>query len=639
MSGATALRRTAAQITRRLCVAKERLTTTEWAVKYRELPETGGTRGRYRIETVPYHRRPQDLMGDPTVPLICLAWASQTGKSTCIENAIGKRIHLTPGPMLMVRPKIDDAESWAKERFDPMVRATRVLSALVRLGRAGQSTLRYKVFPGGYLFVPSAQSATELASRSAPDLFIDEADRMEVIAGEGNPIEIVQRRNAATDLGTTVITSTPRDEETTLIWPYLEDGTYELYELPCPHCAHMQPLVWGARERDTGLRWRHAEPWTAAYLCRSCQHTFEEREKPALLLAGDWRATQPEKEYPSFHLNGLYSPFAKSSWATLAREWEKAQGKPHNLQVFFNTRLAELWKEAADQVDESTLAGRLEEELEEGVVPDGVGVLTAGVDVQAAAGGRLEVAVWGWGAGLESWLVATAILPGDPDREPDSPGSVWQDLDAYLGRRFPHVNGGELPIAATLIDSGHATTKVYAFTRQRARRKIYACKGVGGEKVTPVGKPTPQGRWRVILYPLGVDALKTEFLRSQIHEQSPGPGYVHLGKWVGDGYLKQLVSEKRITRIVKGRAVREWRPLRADTATEGLDCRNYARAALDVLGPRVVRSLGTLAEGFSGPRAEVEDSEETPPTVPAETLAPKKTARLPKRRGGWIKSW
>lgn len=636
MSAATALRREAAAIVRRIAVPLERATTTEWAVKYRELPETGGTRGRYRIETVPYHRRPQDLMCDPTVPLVVLAWASQTGKSTCIENAIGKKIHLSPGPMLMVRPKIDDAESWAKERFDPMVRATAVLRDRVKLGRAGASTLRYKVFPGGYLFIPSAQSATELASRSAPDLFIDEADRMEVLAGEGNPIEIVQRRNAATDLGTTVITSTPRDAETTMIWPYLEDGTLELYELPCPHCGHAQPLVWGTRERETGLRWKYGEPWSAAYLCRSCQASIDEREKPAMLLAGDWKATQPEKSYPSLHLNGLYSPFGKSSWAALAREWEKAQGKPQDLQVFVNTRLAEPWQEQAEQVDETTLAGRLEG-YEEGVVPDGVGVLTAGVDVQSAAGGRIEVAVWGWGAGLESWLIATAVLPGDPDREPDSPGSVWRDLDTFLLRRFRHVNGAELPISATLVDSGHATSKVYTFTRQRARRKVYACKGVGGEKVIPFGKPTAQGRWRVILYPLGVDALKTEFLRSQIHETKHGPGYVHLGTWVTDGYLKQLVSEKRITRIVKGRPVREWKPLRADTATEGLDCRNYARGALEVLGPKVIRSLGELAARFRDPSADDENTPEREvPIASTVTAAP---AAKPRRRGGWIKRW
>lgn len=623
-----ALRHRASAIMLRLCVVPERDTTTEWAVKYRELPETSGTPGRYRIETVPYHRRAQDLMTDPSTTLVVLAWASQTGKSTCIENAIGKRIHQRPAPMLMVRPKIDDAEAWAKERFDPMVRATRVLRERVKLDRGG-STMRYKVFPGGYLFIPSAQSATELASRTAPDLYIDEADRMEAIKGEGNPIEIVQRRNAATDLGCTVITSTPRDAATTMIWPYLEGGTYELYELPCPHCGHRQPLVWGARERDMGLRWQHGAPRTGArYLCRSCQELIDEREKPAMLLAGEWAATQPEADYPSLHLNGLYSPFAKSSWSVLASEWEKSQGKPQDLQVFVNTRLAEPWEEPAEAVDESTLGAR-REDLAEGVVPDGVAVVTAGVDVQD---NRIEVGVWGWGAGLESWPITMAQIPGDPSVEPGVQGSVWQALDEFLLQTFPHVSGRRVPIAAAFVDSGHHTSKVYSFTAARLRRKVFACKGVGGEGIATLGKPTTQGKARAILYPVGVDGLKTEFLRSQVYTREVGPGFVHVPDWLSDDQIAGLLSEKRVVRIVKGRLVREWVKKTGRLGNEPLDCRNYARAALEAWRPRAVAKLADVAAELSrstqGGDADLEDE-------PSPILPPAPRRGLP-RRGSWI---
>lgn len=624
-----ALRIAGAATIRRLCQAPERLTTTEWAVKYRELPETGGTRGRYRIEVVPYHRRPQDLMTNPTVRLVVLAWGSQTGKSTCIENGIGARIHLRPSPMLMVRPKIDDAESWAKERFDPMVRATKVLRERVQT-RRGVSTMRYKVFPGGYLFIPSAQSATELASRSAPELFIDEADRMEHIIGEGNPIEIVQRRNAATDLGTTVLTSTPRDAETTMIWPYLLDGTYEFFEIPCPHCGHQQPLIWGTRERDAGLRWTYGQPETAAYLCRSCLTLIDEREKPAMLLAGGWVATQPDKDYPSFHLNALYSPFGKSAWRMLAREWESSQGKPGDLQVFINTRLAEPWEEPAEVVDADTLSSRLEE-YPEGGVPQGVAILTAGVDVQD---NRLEVSVWGWGANLESWLVLHEQLPGDPSREPDSPGSVWRDLDAVLIRTFGHESGAELRIRTAFVDSGHLMQSVYAFTRPRLSRKVFACKGIGGPGIPAAGKPTAQTRHRVILYPVGVDTLKSEFLRSQVHERTPGPGYVHLPTWATPEYLAQLVGEKRVTRIVRGRAVREWIPRTSQTAVEGLDCRNYARASLEALGPSVIRALGTMAQSLRPANDQTPAPGESAAVTPAPSRAAPRTNWV---KGNWFK--
>lgn len=607
----------------------ERLSTTAWAVRYRELPETGGTRGRYRIETVPYHRRPQDLMGDPTIPLVVLAWASQTGKSTCIENAIGRKIHLQPGPLLMVRPKIDDAEGWAKERFDPMVRATPVLRDRVRLSR-GTSTLRFKTFPGGYLFIPAATSATELASRSAPDLFVDEADRMEDIAGEGNPIEIVQRRNAATDLGTTVITSTPRDADSTMIWPYLEGGTFELYEVPCPHCGHQQPLAWGAQS-EGGLKWSWGSPRTAQYLCRACLTLIDEREKPAMLLAGDWVATQPDREYPSFHLNGLYSPFAKSNWAQLAREWEKAQLKPSDLQVFVNTRLAETFDGDREKVRPDDVAGRLgvPDDWTEGAVPAGVGLLTLGADVQDD---WIEVSVWGWGADLESWLIWHEQLPGDPSRAPESPGSVWQALDAVTRKVFVHVHGQSVGVHGGFVDSGHQTQNVYAFTRARVNRRLFACKG--GPAASPaISRPTMQTKHRVALYTVGVDHFKTELLRSQIHETQPGPGYVHLPTWSTSAFLAGLVSEERKSRLVKGRVVREWVKRRGQERNEPLDCRNYARGYLESLGPQLVRALGRMAEQLATPAAA------TPATDGTDTPQPPAPWR-PASRSNWVQgSW
>jgi phage terminase large subunit GpA-like protein len=64
--------------------------------------------------------------------------------------------------------------------------------------------------------------------------------------------------------------------------------------------------------------------------------------------------------------------------------------------VFVNTRLAELWRETAEVLNQDALIARANEPFPEKEVPAGVGVLTAGVDVQA---NRLEVWIWGWGAG------------------------------------------------------------------------------------------------------------------------------------------------------------------------------------------------------------------------------------------------
>lgn len=649
--------RAAAEIVRRVCLVPEEISVTDWADRERVLPETSASPGKYDASVVPYARRWQDLGADPSTSRIVLCWAAQTTKSTVIENILAYRIVHMPSPMIVAQPKIDAAEAWAKERFVPMVRSTPVLHARVRLGRSTDSTLRYKAFPGGFLFVASAQSATELASRSAPLVATDEADRMEAIPGEGSPVEILDRRQASSDVGLHIITSTPRDAETTIIWPYLEAGTYELYHVPCPHCGQMQPLFWCNLRWDPGnprgahyvcggaggpVAGREASPVMEAYLqsatadvdengqLHGCGAVIDERAKADMLLRGEWRAINPSAEYPSSHLHGLYSPFAKSNWGALASEFERARGKPADLQVVVNTRFAEVWRETADVLSATTLVERLES-AEEGIVPHGVAALTVGGDVQA---NRIELDVWGWGAGLESWLIASIVCPGDPATEPDQPGSVWALVDEVLARTFRHLSGQEVPISAALIDSGYSATQVYRYTHMRRGRRIYAAKGVGGEGLPILGKPSLQGKNRTILYPIGVDAAKTEFLKSQILEKNPGPAFVHLPDWLSTEQCEQYVSEKRVSRIHRGRIVREWRLKKEDLRNERLDCRNYARAALELLGPRLISALGDRA-------AELSKAIDAPPPDPAEPGQAKTdaSAAANRRRGKWMRGF
>lgn len=635
------LRRLAAERIRRLCVVPEALTVTEWADKYRMLPETSTSPGPYNSAVTPYARRPQDCLADPTIDTVVLCWAAQTTKSTVLENGLAYRICRTPSPMVVVQPKIDSAEAWAKERFVPMVRSTPALRERVN---DAASTLRYKEFPGGFLFVASAQSATELASRSSPFVLCDEVDRYEVIPGEGNPVEIVKRRGGAADIGLTALTSTPRDAETTIIWPYLEAGTFELFFVPCPHCGTMQPLVWKGPRGDYGLRWTKGKPEEAVYICGTgleanedgslpgCGAEIEHAAKRDMLARGEWVATNPEGRYPSFHLNALYSPFAKTSWGVLAAEWEKAQGKTANLQVFVNTMLAEVWRDTTIAVEADSLLGRLTPR-DQGIVPSGVGVLTVGADVQA---NRIEVYVWGWGAGLRSWLVDFRMIEGDPEKETTQPGSVWARLAEYLTTRFPHEVGGEVGISAGLIDSGYSTTQVYGFTHRRGSRRVFASKGIAGRHPI-LGKPTLQGKRRTVLYPVGVDELKSQFLRSQILEADPtAPGYVDLPAWLSTDQVDQLVAEELKRRYTRQGAVYEWRLKREDAPNEALDCRNYARAALELLGAKAIARLGAEADRLVAAGQALATA--SSPASPGDEEAPSAPARH-RRRRGWVNRW
>jgi len=88
--------------------------------------------------------------------------------------------------------------------------------------------------------------------------------------------------------------------------------------------------------------------------------------------------------------------------------------------------------------------GRLEET--DGKAPLEVLKITCGVDVQDD---RLEVERVGWCRDLQSWSLDCQIFYGDPVGP-----ELWRDLDEYLLTPTECSDGTNLPVYATVIDSG-----------------------------------------------------------------------------------------------------------------------------------------------------------------------------------------
>lgn len=587
-----------------------RLSVTEWADQYRFIGDrTGLAPEKWHTSTTPFSREIMDCLGPrhPAKRVVVMA-GTQITKTEMGNNWLGFIMHQSPGPILILRPTLEDARRFSTQRLEPMLNATPVLRGLVKPSRSrdGGNTTTIKEFPGGVMFLVGSNSVTGLKSMPIRFLFCDEIDEYPGdVDGQGDPIALAEKRQSGPvhSRRKTFLASTPTVKGLSRIEKEFQKSDQRRFFIPCPHCANMDWIRWENIRYETDDN-KRLIPGTIELVCVECGGLIQERYKLQGLPAGEWRPTaEGDGETVGFHLSALYSPLGWFPWEEAVKEFLAAQNDVMRLKTWVNTVLGETWEERGDSVDPDDLLSRAERYG--GDVPTGVGILVASVDVQ---GDRLECQVKGYGASEESWLVAFTQFYGDPSQH-----AVWDELDLFLRGTFTHENGQEVPITCTAVDSGgNHTEQVYQFCAVRGNRRIFAIKG-GTDRGKPlVARPSRHNRYRIPLFVLCVDTGK-ETVYSRLKVLSPGPGYCHLPEWVEPEYVAQLTAEKAVRTWKKGRGVvRDWVLTRQ--RNEALDLEVYCLAALNILGPTVIRSLperaNTLARSPDEPSPE---SGSTPP--------------------------
>lgn len=541
-----------------------------------ETPEPGPWRNdRFPPGIEPMQRL---ALHDPCQRVV-LMFAAQLIKSEICNNLIGYIVDHSPCPIMMLRPTIDDAEGFSKQRLRHLFDGPS-LKGKVKEPRARDSgnTLMLKEFPGGLIILAGANAPARLASWPVRVLVADEVDRYPESAGtEGDPLTLARARMSAFGLRAKELdASTPTIKGRSRIESEYLASSMALYHVPCPHCGEKFVITWdrlcysGNPEIDSDF---------AAWLeCPACAGRIEEHRKAALLAGGEWVHEHPDRRVKGYKINALYAAPGRLTWRQIASEWIRANdrakvGDTSLLQVFINTRLAETWEDRGERVDPGNLEARREPFPAK--LPANIRAITAGVDVQDD---RLEVEVVGWGAGMESWSLGYYVIPTDPlDR------GTWQALDDILLHRWTREDAIELSIAATCVDSGYRTQAVREFCRGRSRRRVMAIKGVAGggrpiwdRKIRKSGKNKDLGSFHAV----GVDTAK-DALQGYLRITAPGPGYAHFPSDRDSLYFAMLTSEKRCKiKDRRGRESWEWRLITEGTRNEALDCRVYALAAL-----------------------------------------------------------
>ena len=560
-----------------------KLRLSEWAERYAVLSrETSAQTGRFR--SFPYQVGIMDAVTDPSVTQVVVMKSARVGYTKILDHVLGYFVHQDPSPILVVQPRVEDAEDYSSTEVEPMLRDTPVLAAIVGDLKAkdGKQRLLKRVFRNGSsISFVGANSPGGFRRITSRVVVFDEVDGYPAggAGNEGDQIALGIKRSETFWNRRIVLGSTPTVKGLSRIEKAWLESDQRRFYVPCPHCGEHQVLEWGGPDTPHGIKWDRDEagngdPATAHYVCiNGC--IIEDADKPDMVAGGEWRATAPFKGRAGFHIWAGYSLFPNASWSNLVAEWLRVMSDPLSRQTFINLVLGEPYEDRGDRaLKEERLLERGEVWAAE--VPDGVAVLTAGVDAQQD---RLELELVGWGRNEESWSLAHEVFQGDPT-EP----SVWRDLDAYLQRIFRRADGRGFEIMATCIDSGGtATQQVYDFAKARLKRRVWAIKGasaVGGLRSPVWPTKSPSSRTKRAFKPiiLGVNAAK-DAIRARLHIEQAGPGYMHFPADRDLGWFSQLLSERSVVKLTGGHRYRVWE-LPAHRANEALDCRVYAYAAL-----------------------------------------------------------
>lgn len=579
------------------------MTISQWAEKYRILAGTASSEpGRWSNARTPYLVEIMDeLSPQSSATDVVFMKGSQIGGTEVLINTALYYIKHCPSPIGQFQTTEQTAKRFLKQRENPAFTAM------------GMNDLFYgdemyiKEFPGGILTTGWSNSPSNF--RSAPfciSLCDEISEWPDDCGGQGDPCELARRRTTNFPRRKLFWNSTPGIEGECRITKMFELGDQRHYQVPCPHCGELHKWEWGNVVWDCDSNGK-ALPQTVRMRCPHCGEEYGEYHKTELMALGQWVAENPDGEYPSFHINALYSPLGWYSWANAVSDFVKAKGDVNKMKSFTNNVLGEPWSlDGGKVIDPNGLMSRCEEY--EAEVPDGAVVLTAGVDVQDD---RLEVEIVGWGKGLENWGITNRILVGNPSEQ-----GVWDALDSILMASYRNSLNENLYVAATLIDSGgHHTDDVYRYTAKRERRNVFACVGKAGLARPLVTRPQKTKKslvYNASLVNVGVDIAKDQFY-DWISIENPGPGYCHFPAKPDEynqEYFAQLTAEKRFKKWVRGSQVWAYKKLRP--RNEALDKRNYARGALNIVGIDVdkfadagrkfLRNVAAPVRRPSGPR-------------------------------------
>lgn len=581
------------------------ITVSEWAERYRYLTsETTARPGKWSNELLPYLVEPMDTFSDRTVKSTTLIFCTQAGKSEVVLNVTGYTIDQDPGPILIVQPKDDNADTFC-HRVGVMIDATDALTQH-KTGRPRDMKTGGPLRLGSCtVYFAGAGSPSDLAERAIKLLLMDEVDKYPAWSGrEANPLDLAEERTT-TYLDAHVGKFTTPVLETDPGWASFQASDRRRYHVPCPHCRAYQVLEFSADRlkfpKDVRDPERIESERLAWYVCVHCGKDIEDTPDNlrVMLERGHWcpeggKVTPRGKvkggrqgPHRGYQLNALYSPFR--GWSKVAAKFLRSKDDATALMNFTNSWLAQPWTETRKGMDEDELL-MLRDERRAGMVPVREQlVLTAGVDMGGPENGPyvFDYVIRAWGPRLRSWLIVNGRTVG----------YKAELMAAIFGRGFVDGQGAEHRVQLALIDERYKPEVVREFCRGEEPH-LFPLEGFETLR-TPINVKEVDG---LQVHQLDTNYLKN-YLATLMGHPSDHPSAWSLHAQVDETYLRHMQTEhlvparKRAVARHGGALKFVWRAKLGMGSPHSWDGEVYALAGAMRLGLHSLRDEGTVAAG------------------------------------------
>src|SRR5688500_203607 len=117
------------------------LSLSEWANRFAYLSaETSADAGKFKAFA--YQNGIMDAVTDPTVRQITMMKSARVGYTKILDHIVGYFIHQDPSPILVVQPRVEDAEDYSRTEIAPMLRDTPALADIAGDLKAKDSNKR-----------------------------------------------------------------------------------------------------------------------------------------------------------------------------------------------------------------------------------------------------------------------------------------------------------------------------------------------------------------------------------------------------------------------------------------------------------------------------------------------------------------